>query len=624
MKQRRVNHLLDGMTFAHPLMRRDIEKGFDTLIGENRLFGAEMNPDIIKKEGVKRKFLVSRLPSKKTLLSRWSRLFRDLISPAEFFDLISAKFLNFEHRENMLLMGKDRIIYDTQIFRGDDAVGEMTLFFLSLMDRNLGLLAYLRGMRLRIVYIDHIRLSEQSSGYASALFRYYEKFFRDLGFHQFRLSASLSVGKYYWAKEGFDCLDKEDFLRMKAGLARLVHDLRLPVGETDINRLNHAYDIAPFRRDLKVPVYRNREGYYSWERDEDHREEKLFPLGKAFLLSSHPWDGYKIIYTNTPRKTGFVYSPGYLNHRPRSGHPENRRRLVRLLDAIRKDDLQGSLVFLEPYMPDMGLIEKIHPPDYLEAFRNSVRSGRKTFATPDCSINEASYDVALLAAGGVMAGVDAVMNGRVGNIFCAVRPPGHHAGRKSAMGFCYLNNVAVGALHARTVYGLEKIFIFDWDVHHGNGTQEIFEEDPLTYFCSIHEHPTFCFPGTGRRMEQGRGEGYGTTLNLPVKPHTGDSEFLAVFEGNVIPEIEKFRPDLILISAGFDAHKDDPIADLLLTERSFVYMTQRICEMADKHCRGRIVSVLEGGYNGSSLNSSAIAHLKTLQGRSVSCTSANG
>src|SRR4030043_114814 len=170
----------------------------------------------------------------------------------------------------------------------------------------------------------------------------------------------------------------------------------------------------------------------------------------------------------------------------------------------------------------------------------------------------------------------------------------------------------------------EKISILDWDVPHGNGTQEIFEEDPLTYFCSIHEHPTFCFPGTGRRMEKGRGEGYGTTLNLPVKPHTGDTEVLAVFEGDVIPEIERFRPDLIMISAGFDAHKDDPIADLLLTERSFVHMTQRICEMADKHCRGRIVSVLEGGYNESSLKSSAIAHPKALQGRSVPCTSAEG
>src|SRR4030066_916483 len=158
MPLRRENPLLEGMTFAHPLPRREIEKGFETLIGEKRLFGAEMNPDIMKKAGSRRKFLVSTPPSRKTLLSRWSRLLRDLVSPADFFDLVSAKFLDFEHRENMLLMGKDRIIYDTQIFRGSEAVGEMTLFFLSLMDRNLGLLAYLRGMRLRVAFMHPIPL----------------------------------------------------------------------------------------------------------------------------------------------------------------------------------------------------------------------------------------------------------------------------------------------------------------------------------------------------------------------------------------------------------------------------------------------------------------------------------
>jgi len=624
MPLRREKLPLEGVGLPQPLSKREIEKGFDTLIGESRLFGAELNPDIIKKEGAKRKFLVSKLPSRKKLLSRWERLFRDLVSPARFFELVSEKIQDFDHRENMLLVGKDRIIYDTQIARGSEVVGEMTLFFLAERDRNLGLLAYLRGRRKRIVYIDHIRLSQQSSGYASALFRHYETLFHDLGFHQFRLSASLSVGKYYWAKEGFDCLDREEFQRMKESLRDLVKERGFPVEEIDINRITHVYDIALFRRDLKIPVYANAEGYYSLDKDEEFREEKTFPLGKAYLLSANPWDGYKIIYTNTPRRTGLLYSPGYLNHRPRAGHPENHKRLGKLIEAIRKDDLQGSLVLLEPFLPDMRSLEKVHPAGYLNEFRNSVRTGKKTFATVDCSISEGSFDVALLAAGGVMAGVDAVMNGRVDNIFCAVRPPGHHAGRASAMGFCFLNNVALGACYARAVYGVKKIFILDWDVHHGNGTQEIFEEDPLTYFCSIHEHPTFCFPGTGRRMERGKGEGYGFTLNLPVKPHAADPEFLDLFEREVIPEIDRFRPDLIMVSAGFDAHKDDPIADLELTERSFVHMTQRICEMADTHCQGRIVSVLEGGYNGSSLTSSAIAHIKTLQGRSEPCTSAEG
>ncbi len=622
MHLRRENPLLEGISFERPLPRRDIEAGFGMLAGENRLFGAELNPDVIKKEGVKRKFLVGSLPSNRKLLSIWSILFRNLVSPADFFDLVSAEFLDFEHKENMLLVGKDRIIYDTQIFRGSEHVGEMTLFFLSGRDRHLGLLDYLRGYRLRIVYIDHIRLSQQSSGYASALFRYYEKLFHDIGFHQFRLSASLSVGKYYWAKEGFDCLDREQLRRMKEGLRNLVKERGLPVGEGDVERLNHAYDVALFKRDLKIPVYRNEEGYYSLEKDEEYREEERYSLGKAFLLSSHPWDGYKIIYTNTPRRTGFIYSPGYLNHRTRTGHPESHRRLAKLVEEVGRNDLHGSLVVLEPYMPDRQFLETVHPSDYLESFRESVRSGKKTFSTADCSISEASYDAALLAAGGVMAGVDAVLNRRVENVFCAVRPPGHHAGRRSAMGFCFLNNVAVGALYARSLYGVEKIFILDWDVHHGNGTQEIFEEDPLTYFCSMHEHPTFCFPGTGRRMEKGKGDGYGFTLNLPVRPNTGDREFLALFEQEVVPEIERFAPDLIMVSAGFDAHKDDPIADLALTERSYVHMTQRICEMADRYCQGRIVSVLEGGYNGSTLTSSAIAHLKTLQGRSEPCTSA--
>ncbi len=611
-------------TFAHPLPRQEIEKGFAALIAENRLFGADVIPDFLKKEYTRKKFLVSGLPSRKKLYSLWTRLFRDIVSPAEFFSLVSAKILGFEHRENMLLAGKDRIIYDTQIYHGNEYVGEMTLFFLCEMDRTLGLFAYLRGRRLRIVYIDHIRLLQQSSGYASSLFRHYEELFRDIGFHQFRLSASLSVGKYYWAKEGFDCLDRDEIRRMKEGLKGYVRERGLSVEENDIERLNHAYDIALFRRDLKVPVFRNAAGYYSLERNEWHQEEQKLPLGKAFLLSTRPWDGYKIIYTNTPRKTGVIYSQGYLNHRPRAGHPESRRRLERLLKAIHRDDLHGSLVFLEPYMPNLRVVEKVHSASYLESFRSVVRSGKKTFATVDCSISEASYDVALLAAGGVMAGVDAVLNGRVQNVFCAVRPPGHHAGRESAMGFCFLNNVAVGASYARSAYGVGRIFILDWDVHHGNGTQEIFEEDPGTYFCSIHEHPTFCFPGTGRRMEKGKGEGYGSTLNLPVKPHTTDDEFLDIFEREIIPEIEAFRPDLIMLSAGFDAHRDDSIADLELTERSYVHMTRRICEMADRHCQGRIVSVLEGGYNDSSLTSSAIAHLKTLQGRSDPCTSEEG
>lgn len=611
---------IEGIRYANPLSRERILGGIEALIGEKVLFGAELDPNVLKKEGSEKKFLVSKVPSRRRLLSRWSSIFRNLIAPDDLFSLLSMPTMDFTHREKMLLFGRDRVIYDTQIYHGDEAVGELTLYFFAVYDRRFRLLEYLRGKRLRIVYIEHIRVREQSSGYASTLFRRYEELFRNLGFNEFRLKASLSVGKYYWAKEGFDCLDRSRLEQMRNGLRDLVKAKGMPVREMEIRRLNHAYDFAHFRRDTKIPVYRNPEGYYSLERDPEFREEFRFPLGKAFLLSSGPWDGHKVIYTNTPRRTGFITSEEYLGHRTRAGHVENPKRLNILRNALGDNGLFDSLILLEPYPPDREFLEKVHDPAYLDRFRAAVQEGKRIFTTRDCSIGPTSYDVALLAAGGVMAGVDAVMNRRVENIFCAVRPPGHHAGRAQAMGFCFLNNVAVGAVYARAAYGTERVFILDWDVHHGNGTQAIFEEDPLTYFCSLHEHPTFCFPGTGRRMDRGKGDGYGFTLNIPLKPHTRDEEFLETFEREVIPEIESFRPDLILISAGFDAHRQDPIADLELTERSYVHMTQRICEMADRFCGGRVVSVLEGGYHGASLAASAVAHIMTLQGRSRPCS----
>jgi acetoin utilization deacetylase AcuC-like enzyme len=614
----------DERPFRAPVSRQEILRDFEKLIEERKLFGAELDPTIIKKSGKGTRFLIKEVPSEAKLLARWARLFENAIAPSALFEALAARTHDFAHRENFLLFGKDRVLYDTQIFSAEESVGELTLSFASLRDPALGLLAYLSGARLRVVYIEHIRVTAQRSGYASTLFRHYERLFRALGFNQFRLNASLSVGKYYWAQEGFDFRDSSEAGRRKAALRALVKETRLPVREVEIGRLNHAYDFARFRRDLRIPVYRNDEGFYSFSPGDRFREEDSLPLGKAFLLSAAPWDGYKTIYTNTPRRTGFVTSSDYLDHRTRAGHPESPARLRTLLKAVRKHGLKSSLVTLSPYVPDLEFLEGIHRAEYLARFRESARNGEKVFSTRDCSIGPKSFDVALLAAGGVMAGVDAVLNGRVDNVFCAVRPPGHHAGRDSAMGFCFINNVAVGAVYARSIYGVERIFILDWDVHHGNGTQEIFEGDPLTYYCSLHEHPTFCFPGTGRRMERGTGAGAGLTLNLPLKPHTVDEELMEIFEREVVPEIERFEPGLIMISAGFDAHERDPIADLDLTEKSFAYMTRRVCELADRYCGGRIVSVLEGGYDGPALASSALAHLETLQGRSRECSSEKG
>ncbi|MBI5574863.1 MAG: histone deacetylase [Deltaproteobacteria bacterium] len=608
---------LRGLVLSDPPPSKElILSELSRLASEHVLFGAEVNPEILKKSESGSKFLIRDPPPHVRQLALWESLFGNRILPNRLLELLGARFRDFAHRECMLLFARDRLVYDTRIVHGEEHIGDLTMFLRTEHERGPGLLGLFRGRMLKIVFIENISLREQSSGYASDLFRYYEELFGRLGFHQFRLKASLSVGKYYWAKEGFDCMDGSGVERMKTGLADLVRSKNLPVNEWEIDRLNHAYDVALFRRDLKIPVYRDKEGYYALEKDSINTEEVLLPLGKAFLLSSDSWDGYKVIYTDTPRRTGFIYSDRYLEHRTPTGHVEHSKRLEALLKAIDRDGLRDSLVFLKPYPADREFIGKIHDDAYIESFREAAASGASHFRTRDCSLSQRSYEVALLAAGGVMAGVDAVMNRRVENVFCAVRPPGHHATRNAAMGFCFINNVAVGAVYARAAYGVKRILILDWDVHHGNGTQEIFEEDPFTYFLSFHEHPTFCFPGTGRRMERGKGDGQGATLNIPLRPHAGDAELAELFDREALPEIDRFRPDLIMISAGFDAHRDDPIADIELTDGSFVYMTRRICEAADRHCGGKIVSVLEGGYHRPAFAASVIAHLRTLQGRS--------
>ena len=611
--------------FGDPLPDRDILDGFDRLIAADRLFGAELNPTVIKKTGKGASFLVSRHPSNDRMLALWRDLFANRVLPQGLLDALAPEVLGLVHGDGLLLFGKDRVLYDCRILRGNEAVGHLTLCFHREREPVFRFLPFPQRPGRRIVYIEGISLTAQSTGYASSLFRHYERFFRTLGFHRFRLKASLSVGKYYWAKEGFDCEDRKQFGEMRENLHALVRRLGLPVEEQEIRRLNNATMVAAFRRDLLIPVYRNAEGYYAVSRDASHAEEFRFHLGKAFLLCSAPWDGFKVIYTDTPRRTGFVWSERFLDHGTRQGHPESPKRLEALIAAIREGGMRETLIFLEPYIPGMASLRAVHDPAYLEAFREAVARGDRHFAVRDCSISEGSYEAALLAAGGVMAAIDAVFSDRVDNVFCAVRPPGHHAGRASAMGFCFLNNVAAGARYARSTYGVVRIYILDWDVHHGNGTQALFDEDPLTFYCSLHEHPSFCYPGTGRRLEKGTGFGRGATLNIPLQPHAGDREMIEAFEREVVPSIEEFRPDLILLSAGFDAHRDDPIAELECTEDAYVHMTRRVLELADSYCEGRVVSVLEGGYRMESLVSSAIAHIRTLQGREVPpCSSAGG
>ena len=287
------------------MSRQEILRDFEKLIAQRKLSGAardpaiidggEFDPKVLRKKGKGTRFLVRKVPSRRKLLRLWARLFENAISPCALMEELSLKTEQFEHRETLLLFGSDWIMYDASIFQGSESVGEITLGFASLVDWRTGTLAFLGEERFRVVRIEHIHLAAQKPGYASALFRHYEQLFSELGFDQFQLSASLSVGKYYWAKEGFDFSDRSEMGRRKEQLKTLVAERKLPVTEAEIEGLRHAWQIAGFRRDLRIAAYRDVDGYYSLKADERFREEALLPLGKAFLLSGDAWEGYKDI-----------------------------------------------------------------------------------------------------------------------------------------------------------------------------------------------------------------------------------------------------------------------------------------------------------------------------------------
>jgi len=234
----------------------------------------------------------------------------------------------------------------------------------------------------------------------------------------------------------------------------------------------------------------------------------------------------------------------------------------------------------------------------------------KYIDSPDVPVSRESYEIALLAAGGTLRLIDAVFRQEARNGFGLLRPPGHHAERNQALGFCLFNNVAIGARYAQKKYGAERVLIVDWDVHHGNGTQHFFEEDPTVFYFSMHQYPYY--PGTGHSWERGVAAGSGATLNLPVPAGTSNRSYLEAFEEVFLPRAREFAPDLILISAGFDAHKNDPLAGLDLTERAYERMTESLKELAREVAKERIVSVLEGGYNLEALAQSIEIHIRAL------------
>ncbi len=254
-----------------------------------------------------------------------------------------------------------------------------------------------------------------------------------------------------------------------------------------------------------------------------------------------------------------------------------------------------------------GWIAQVHSPGHLSRLERLQPETGIVRIDADTLMSSESYRVALLAVEGTLAAADGIMTGQFTNAFCAVRPPGHHAEANRAMGFCLLNNVAIAARYLQHRHGLKKIMIIDWDVHHGNGTQHIFEEDPTVFYFSIHQFPLY--PGTGRADEHGRGAGEGYTLNCPLPPGKGDDEYMTVFEKSLRPAVEAFRPDFFLISAGFDAHRDDPLANMGVTEKGFGEMTRMVKDWARVHCEGRVLSCLEGGYHLDALARSVGRHL---------------
>jgi acetoin utilization deacetylase AcuC-like enzyme len=311
-------------------------------------------------------------------------------------------------------------------------------------------------------------------------------------------------------------------------------------------------------------------------------------------------------------KTGFIYHQDYLKHNTGQAHPESSKRLAHLLENLKNTELWKELELLKPGNPSSKWIKLIHSPAYIKSIEEACQNGVETLDA-DTTISKDSYDVALLAIGGVLAGVDAVIKKEVRNAFCAVRPPGHHAEYERAMGFCIFNNTAVAARYVQKKHDLKKVLIVDWDAHHGNGSQNAFYEDPSVYYFSVHQFPHY--PGTGKEDETGEEEGTGFTLNMPMAAGSGDVEYLEAFQSILYPAAQKFSPDFILISAGFDGHKDDPLSNLNLTADGYEKLTQIILNLAEECCEGRLVSILEGGYDLRAFSESVEAHLSGLMGK---------
>ncbi len=310
-------------------------------------------------------------------------------------------------------------------------------------------------------------------------------------------------------------------------------------------------------------------------------------------------------------RTALIHHPIYEKHDTGPGHPETPRRYSAVMDALRKDEpFWSSLNEITPGKASKGVVQAAHTPQHFKRVEGAFEHGLDRLDA-DTTISMQSFEVSLFAAGGAIAGVDAVMQGEADNAFVVARPPGHHATAERAMGFCLFNNVAVAARHAQNQYKeIDRVAIIDWDVHHGNGTQGIFYNDPSVFFFSMHQYPWY--PGTGSRGETGQGKGLGATMNVPVRADTAADEQRRMFDAAIWDIAKEFRPDLVMISAGFDAHLTDPLGQLRLEDADYASMTSTIKEWAAEACSGRIVSCLEGGYNLETLGQTVRNHVVEL------------
>jgi len=307
-----------------------------------------------------------------------------------------------------------------------------------------------------------------------------------------------------------------------------------------------------------------------------------------------------------------VLDPLFRQHVTGRSHPESPRRVAAVEEGLASAGLLTTLARVKATDCPLETLHGVHLATYVETVKREVEAGRHLLSTGDTAICPASYAVALRAAGGVANAVDWVMAGQRRRAFCALRPPGHHAGAGRGMGFCIFNNAAIAAKHAQRKHGLERVLIVDWDVHHGNGTQDLFYEDGSVLFFSTHQWPWY--PGTGPATETGVGAGKGLTINVPMPAGAGDRELIDAFREKLVPAAHAFGPELVVISAGFDSRAGDPLGRFQVTDAGFRRLTETVMGIASRHAGGRVVSTLEGGYDLAGLASAAAAHVRALMG----------